>query len=96
MMLCECASEKKSERSERSAIALVDNDDRDSILIVSVVYEDQRPAKVSFITYKIGSCWWVAGVGDLKLTSGRVWGPRWDGLPYEGPAASEPPVGISC
>jgi hypothetical protein len=53
MTLCECANERKS---ERSAIALVDNDDRDSIMIVSVMYEDQRPAKVSFITYRIGSC----------------------------------------
>jgi hypothetical protein len=67
MTLCECVNERKS---ERSAIALVDNDDRDSIMIVSVMYEDQRPAKVSFITYRIGSCSWVAGVGDLKLTSG--------------------------
>jgi len=73
MTLCECASEM---RSERSATALVDNDDRDSIMIVSAMYEDQRPAKVSFITYKSESCSWVAGVGDLKLTSGRVLGPQ--------------------
>ena len=71
MTLCECASEM---RSERSAIALVDNDDRDSIMIVSAMYEDQRPAKVSFITYKSEAVRGLRGVGDLKLTSERSMG----------------------
>jgi hypothetical protein len=44
MTMCECAREM---RSERSAIARLDNDNRDSILIVKCMYEDQRPAKVS-------------------------------------------------
>ena len=81
MTLCECASEM---RSERSAIALVDNDDRDSIMIVSAMYEDQRPAKVSFITYKSESCSWVAGSWrpeiDLWTSIGAT---TWDGVPYE-------------
>jgi hypothetical protein len=57
--LCECAREMKS---ERSAIARLDNDDRDSILIVSVCMMDQRPANVSLSHTDPGCSWlqvWV-------------------------------------
>jgi len=80
MTLCECASEI---RSERSAIALVDNDDRDSIMIVSAMYEtkDQQRFRLSHTNRKlfVGCGSWRPEI-DLWMS---YWGHTWDGVPYE-------------
>jgi hypothetical protein len=71
MTMCACASER---RSERSAIARLDNDTGDSIVMMSCMCEHQRPAKVS-LSHTDRSCSWLPVAVDLKLTSGANMGP---------------------
>jgi hypothetical protein len=54
-------------------MAWLDNDVGNSIMVVSCMYEHQRPAKVS-LRHTDRKLFVVAGVVHLKLTSGRIWG----------------------
>ena len=69
--MCECAREM---RSERSAIARLNTDDRDSMVVCGCMYEDQRPAKVS-LSHTDRKLFVVAGVWRPEVDLWTNMGP---------------------
>ena len=79
--------------SERSAIARLSNDDRASMMSVSVCMgtKDQQRFRYRIQIKAVRSCRCWRPEVDLWTS---LWVGQWGGLPYERGAMAEPPVGI--